>query len=72
MAQLPLVGRLLFSAISPFDAQIYADYTLYTEEVASVTECPFGVDTTALPDDCHEVAAHPRDLHAKLDKALRR
>ncbi|MCR9094923.1 MAG: DUF3604 domain-containing protein [bacterium] len=68
VAQLPLVGRLLFSALSPSDAQLYADYALYTEEVSSVEACPAGVDTTALPDDCHEVAAHPRDLHAKLDQ----
>ncbi len=67
VAQLPLVGRLLFSALSPGDAQLYADYALYAEEVAAVEACPSGVDPRELPDDCHEVAPHPRDLHAKLD-----
>ena len=67
VAQLPLVGRLLFTALSPGDAQLYADYALYADEVASVEACPSGVDPRELPGDCHEVAPHPRDLHAKLD-----
>ena len=64
---LPL-ARFLFSVVHFRDRQLYADYALYSEEVSSVPYCPAGVDTRELPLDCHEVAADPRELHAKLDQ----
>jgi len=67
VAALPFVGRMLFSALEPSKAGLYADYALYTEEVSSVPYCDPDVDTRELPLDCHEVAVHPRDLHDKLD-----
>ncbi len=68
VAAIPFVGRLIFS-LADFDKrELYADYAVYTEDVASVPECPSDVDSRELPLDCHEVAAHPRELHAKLDQ----
>ncbi len=68
VAAIPFLGRMLFSLADFSQRQIYADYALYAEEVSSVPYCEPGVDTLDLPLDCHEVAAHPSELHAKLDR----
>ena len=67
VAQLPLVGRLLFTALSPGDAQLYADYALYADEVASVEACPSGVDPRELPGDCWFDIVQRPIVSAKLD-----
>lgn len=66
VAAIPFVGRMIFSLADFSKRQLYADYALYAEEVAAVPYCESGVDTRDLPLDCHEVAAHPSELHAKL------
>jgi hypothetical protein len=68
VAALPFVGRMIFSLADFSKRQMYADYAVYTEEVSSVPYCEPGVDTRDLPLDCHEVAAHPKELHEKLDR----
>ncbi|MBJ22541.1 MAG: DUF3604 domain-containing protein [bacterium] len=68
VAAFPFVGRVLFSMADFSNRQIYSDYALYAEEVASVPYCQPGVDPLELPLDCHEVAVDPKELHEKLDR----
>jgi hypothetical protein len=44
------------------------EYVEFMERVASSERCPDGVDVRALPADCLEAAATPRELHEKLDQ----
>jgi len=67
VAALPAFGRALLSLRYFSQRKMFADYQTYYEEVNAVPYCPMGVDPRELPLDCHEVAEHPRDLHAKLD-----
>jgi hypothetical protein len=68
VAAIPFVGRMLLSLRYFGDRQLIADYQTYYEEVNAVPYCADDVDTRELPLECHEVAAHPRDLHRKLDE----
>lgn len=68
VAAIPFVGRMLLSLVDFSSRQIYADYARYAEEVSAVPYCEPGVGTRELPLDCHEVAAHPSELHDKLDQ----
>jgi Protein of unknown function (DUF3604) len=68
VAALPTFGRMLLSLRYFGQRRLFADYQTYYEEMSSVPYCPEGVDTRILPLDCHEVAAHPRELHRKLDE----
>jgi hypothetical protein len=68
VALLPPVARHLFPLLHFADRQLYFDYQKYGEDVAAVPPCPEGVVTTELPDDCHETAADPATLFAKLDE----
>ncbi len=45
----------------------YADFGRRQRETAAVALCPQGVASTALPSDCRELAATPRELFEKLD-----
>ncbi|MGI9591108.1 MAG: DUF3604 domain-containing protein, partial [Myxococcota bacterium] len=44
----------------------YFDFARYMRERDEVPDCPDGVDTNELPDDCREVAPTPADLFRKL------
>jgi len=46
--------------------QYYLDMQLFQEELRDVPECPEGVETTELPDECLEGAATPAELFTKL------
>ena len=63
LLQLALVPVYDFSA-----RQEYKDLTRFLMDGAAVPECPSGIDTRELPDDCREVAETPRDLFEKLDQ----
>ena len=47
--------------------QRYLDLFTYLRENA-IDECPRGIDTRELPDDCREVADSPRELYEKLNQ----
>lgn len=62
-------ARALLIPIQDFSRrQRYLDLAAFARENASVDACPSGVDVRALPDDCHESAATPRELFDKLDQ----
>jgi Protein of unknown function (DUF3604) len=44
------------------------EYVEFMERLAASEHCPEGVDVHALPADCLEMAATPRELHEKLDQ----
>jgi hypothetical protein len=44
----------------------YIDFARYMRERDEVPDCPEGVDTNTLPDDCRERASTPADLFRKL------
>ena len=64
---LPRAARVLLPLVYFSRRQDLWDYTKYGEEVEAVPDCPRGVPTTELPDECHEVAATPRELYEKLE-----
>ncbi len=67
VAALPPMARAMFSILHFRDRQLFADYQTYYEEVNAVPYCAEGVESPDLPADCHEVAASPAELHAKLE-----
>jgi uncharacterized protein DUF3604 len=52
--------------LGPFGLQTYADLFWWFERLAEMPVCPRGVDTRALPPDCRENAATPKELFEKL------
>jgi len=66
-AVLPGIARITLPLLHWEDRQQYFDYQAYTDELAAVPECPRSQEPGELPADCHEVAATPAELHAKLD-----
>jgi hypothetical protein len=54
--------------IDPLGWKDYADLEWLLGRIESVPACPHGVPTRALPPDCHESAATPAELYAKLDE----
>jgi len=62
----PAWQRLRFPLLDFPRRQRYYDFGKLQEEIAEVPICPPGVDTRQLPDDCHETAATPDLLFAKL------
>jgi hypothetical protein len=46
--------------------QAYLDFVRFQRETAAVPVCPAGVDERALPADCREEVATPRELFDKL------
>jgi hypothetical protein len=62
-------GLLVRAFISLFGGDDrYDDLARYLDERARMRPCPDGVPERELPDDCHETAAEPADLFAKLDE----
>ena len=63
---------LLINIQLPFfaypDQKPYNDVIYHVREGMSVSDCPSGVPSPALPPDCREVAETPRDLFRKLDE----
>ncbi len=56
-----------FLALRDFDNQAYyRGIPTYYEEIAETPLCAQGVPSNELPEDCHEVAADPATLFAKL------
>ncbi len=60
--------RVLMPLADWQNRQRYWDFFTLYEEMGAVPPCEVGVDTRELPDDCHEVAADPRELYEKLDQ----
>ncbi len=58
---------LLPALLDPAHRAAYADFARALREVRGVDPCPAGADPRELPAACREVAATPRELHAKLD-----
>jgi len=54
--------------IQPQDWGAYTSFVEYFDALAARPECDPGTDVRALPLDCEEIAATPKDLHAKLDQ----
>jgi hypothetical protein len=54
--------------VDPLGWKDYADLDWLLRRIESVPPCPRGVPTRDLPPDCHESAATPADLYAKLDE----
>ncbi|MDX1650718.1 MAG: hypothetical protein R3263_12770, partial [Myxococcota bacterium] len=64
-------GRLLVPAMTFADfgnRQVYFDFGEKRRRLRETPLCPPGVDVRALPPDCVETAATPRQLFAKLDQ----
>jgi hypothetical protein len=53
--------------LRPWEWRSSTDYVAFMEALATRERCLDGVDVRALPPDCIEVAATPRELHEKLD-----
>jgi hypothetical protein len=64
MADTLRTGRWL----GPQHFETSSEYVAFMERIAASERCPEGVDVRALPTDCMEVAATPRELHEKLDQ----
>jgi hypothetical protein len=54
--------------LRPQHFETSTEYVEFMERIATSEPCPEGVDVRALPADCREVAATPRELHEKLDQ----
>ena len=67
-------GALAFhviSLIAPFvegGVSHWGSYYRYAQSTLAVEDCPAGVPTRDLPDDCREVAPDPTSLFRKLDE----
>ncbi len=59
----PVVALLDFP-----NRQRYYNFIQFMQEVRAVPDCPQGVNSRALPTDCYESAATPRELFDKLDQ----
>ena len=62
----PLWQRLQFPLHDWANRQRYYDFQRFQIEAHDVPLCPPGVDTRALPADCHEAAQTPQELYEKL------
>jgi hypothetical protein len=62
----PLLQRLMMPLLDPTNYQIYLDLLEFQAAIARVPDCPAGVDTRELPDECMEGATTPSELFAKL------
>ena len=65
--ELPLSARLLLPLRYFPERRRYFDFFAYLEELGTLRPCPEG-DVRELPGDCHETAADPAALFAKLDQ----
>jgi hypothetical protein len=54
--------------LQPLDWNAYTAYVGYLDALSGRSECARDVDVRDLPRECEEVAATPRELHAKLDQ----
>jgi len=63
-----LSQRLLPSLVDPLHFQRYFNLFELQASLARVPECPEGVDTRELPDECLEAAETPAELFEKLDQ----
>jgi hypothetical protein len=55
------------SWLDPLGWKDYADLAWLLDRIESIPPCPPGVPARDLPPDCHESAATPAELYAKLD-----
>src|SRR5690242_19798465 len=62
----PLWQRLQFPLHDWANRQRYFDFQQFQTELRDVPLCPPGVDTRALPAECHEAAQTPQELYEKL------
>jgi Protein of unknown function (DUF3604) len=64
------IGRMspLLPLVDFRNRQRYFDFMQFMDEVGEVPRCAEGVNSRALPKDCYESAATPRDLFEKLDQ----
>jgi Protein of unknown function (DUF3604) len=62
----PLWQRLRFPLLDFANRERYYDFGRLQTEIRDVPQCPEGVDTRKLPDDCWESAATPDVLFEKL------
>ena len=60
------IGRARW--LGPQHFETSTEYVEFMQAVATSERCPDGVDVRALPADCMETAATPRELHEKLDQ----
>jgi hypothetical protein len=60
--------RLIMPFFDPADRQRVFDFNKLTDTVYGTPECPAGVHVRALPADCREGAASPKELFTKLDQ----
>jgi hypothetical protein len=58
----------ILERLGPVGLGEYADFLWLTRQIAETPDCPQGVDPRALPGDCRENAATPRELFAKLSQ----
>ena len=65
---LPLFRRLMLPLLDWPNRDYDADLFEFQDEVRAVPECPEGVDTRELPENCLEGAATPAVLFEKLDQ----
>jgi hypothetical protein len=66
MANAPTWARLLPAVLQPGERQEYYDFDTFVREIGAVPDCPPGVDTRELPEDCAEGAETPGELFEKL------
>ncbi|MBW2272252.1 MAG: DUF3604 domain-containing protein [Deltaproteobacteria bacterium] len=67
-AKLPLVTRYGLPLLDWSNRQYAANLFHFQQELRETPDCPEGVDTRELPDDCLEGAETPQQLFAKLDQ----
>jgi hypothetical protein len=67
-ARMLWAARLAEAALATPATQPYADFLWWIRRLAAVPFCAQGVDTRALPGDCHEQAPTPERLFEKLSQ----
>ena len=65
-ARMLWAARMAEAALALPPTEPYADFLWWIRRLADVPFCPQGVDTRALPRDCHEQAPTPERLFEKL------
>ncbi|MEH6590689.1 MAG: DUF3604 domain-containing protein [Halioglobus sp.] len=65
----PMINRMILPLQQFKDRQKYHDWNRYMAEMEGEPECPEGVSSADLPENCKEGASTPAQLFAKLDEA---
>ncbi len=63
----PRFAQYAMAAMDWSNRDFYLGISTYYDEIADTPVCERGVDSTALPENCMEIAHNPAELFSKLD-----